>query len=465
MLVCGIGAALAACAQQIPVVFDLASLREPSGVSLGAAMRNENETVVYPLSFSSTQWSRNGSPHPIILRGFLAVPSRPGRHPAVVLAHGLGDQASVLSAFETTRAYGVVTLALSGPGQGNSDGQGASFQDPSSLFATIPDPRGSWLHAYVYGVMRAVTVLSQRGDVDPARIVITGVSMGGIGALLAGSLDTRIRGVMAVNASGGWEAAMAAGSWLDLLVRGAGGRTRDTPDVRAFVAAFDPLRFVGQLAVPVIFLAGAQDEFFPIDQVIRTYEAVGPRADKRLSLMPDFDHQWYFASGCPAPCMPGARTPGSCHNPACPVACPAGSLWPYCGPQASYDRRAEFESRWSGALRALLAATAKPGFPLPAVPQVVRHGSTILVAPLPTAVAMGLAWSDNGAFTFAQELLKPDAHGAYHFDGGAVSANAIVFAQAKFSNGVVITSTPALPLGFLPKIRPWDPDRAPKPAP
>ncbi len=462
-----IGATLAACsAPPLPLSFELASIGQASGVSLGKTSRNEAMTTVQPLSFLSTQWTQNGSPQPITLRGFLAAPSGPGRHPAVVLAHGLGDKASALSAFETARAYGAVTLALSGPGQGASGGQGASFEDPSSLFATIPDPRGSWLYAYVHGVMRAVTVLLQRSDVDPQRIVVTGISMGGIAALLAGSTDLRIRAVMAVNAAGGWDAAIAAGSWLDLLIKGARGRTRDTPDVRAFVTAFDPLRFVGRLAVPVILLSGAQDEFFPLDQVVRTYDAIGPRADKRLSLMPDFDHQWYFAAGCPAPCMPGAPNPGLCPGMGCPSTCPGDSRWPYCGPQSSYDRHSEFEGRWSGALRALLAATGRAATgraatgelrsPLPPAPQIIRQGSGIRVDQSPSAVAMELAWSNNGGFTFAQENLKRDATGIFGFEG-VIPHRAIVFAQARFSNGAVITSTPTLPPGFRPQIRPWDP--------
>src|SRR4051812_15566416 len=136
-----------------------------------------------------------------------------------------------------------------------------------------------------------------------------------------------------MNAWGGRVEGGVEGSWLAPLAQAGGGRElRDDEEGQARLNALDPLNFSRQHGV-VFMLAGAQDEFFPLPQVLATYDAIRAPG-KRLTLIPDFDHEWYFAHGCTAAQLD-----------ACP--CPAGARPPYCGKEASYNRHDEVLARWA----------------------------------------------------------------------------------------------------------------------
>lgn len=455
-----------------PATFDLAAARRTEDL---AAVATPDPPVprgglrTFDVSYVSTEWRSDGSARPIHIHGFLAAPAGAGagareRKPAVVVAHGLGGQADPQVAADLARNLDIVALAISAPGLGGSEGRAVTFADPTPLFDTVPDARGSWLHAYTHAILRAVTFLGSRDEVDPSAVFVTGVSMGGLAAFMAGGVDDRVAGILPVNAAGGWAAAAAAGSWLRNLVEAAAGRTLASPDVLAFMAAFDPLGFASRQHGAVYMLAGAQDEFFPIDQITRTFTAVRAPA-KSLALLADFDHEWYFATGCPAACMPGAPAPAAVACPAtCPTACPPGARWPYCGPHGSYDRHADFIARWALLLRALTSRQAVPPrhafAPPPAAPELRREGAEIIVRVAgPAPVALRLAISDNGGFTYGQFPLARGRDGVYRFDAGALPNDAIVFAEAEADSGAVATSVPALPPGFRPNIRPYQPVR------
>jgi hypothetical protein len=183
-------------------------------------------------------------------------------------------------------------------------------------------------------------------------VVLSGTSLGGIASLVANGVDDRVGGVLAMSASGGLEAAPRAGSWFHTLVASAGGLEPD--DKRCGLLRAPSIRWPSPApsTAAVYLLAGAQDEFFPMDQVIRTFTAPEgarqePGARRRLR------SRWYFATGCPARCMPGAPQPATDCPRVCPQTC--AGRWPYCGPQASYNRQDEVMGRWALLLRALVA--------------------------------------------------------------------------------------------------------------
>jgi hypothetical protein len=192
---------------------------------------------------------------------------------------------------------------------------------------------------------------------------------------------------------------------------------------------------------------------------------------KSLAVMPDYDHQWYFGTGCPAACMPGAPTdvkrPRDC--PAdCPRACPAGQRWPYCGPHVSYNHSEEAIARWGLLLRALVSQHAvqpRRAFgPPPPAPVVTRAGDVIDVHVGGTAPrAVRLAVSDNGGFTWAQVSLLPDGRGRYRHPCRGLTRDALLFAEVEAADGTVATSAPQLPRGFRPQIRPFESLPKPKP--
>jgi dienelactone hydrolase len=460
-------AGVAACARQPrgPAVFDLAAARRADDLEVTTGPVS---TPVAPrmrgleVSYLSHQWDDAGRAVPIRIRGFLAARAAlapPRRVPAVIVAHGLGAKADLDVAVEVARNLDVVALAISAPGLGGSQGRPVTFQDAAPLFAGGGDVRQSWLYAYVHALLRAVTLVAARPDVDAGNIVITGTSMGGIACFIAGGADDRVRGILPVNASGGLAQAAAAGSWLATLVNAARDRGARPEGIEAVLSALDPLAFAPRQHGVVYMLDGAQDEFFPLPQVLATYAAVRAPA-KSLALLADYDHEWYFAAGCPARCMPGAAidpglvaAPAAC-PPGCPTGCPAPARWPYCGKQASYNRHAEATARWSQLLRALVATT---GAGPPRAPLVERREHEVVVqveGPRPRAVR--LAVSDNGGYTYGQFRLNPGPDGTYRF-AAPLPATAIVFAEVEAEDGTVATSAPELPPGFRAPIRPFGP--------
>ncbi len=456
-----------------PARFDLGAARDAS--TLGAVVdegsrRTLDGCEVVRVTFTSTQWDARGRARSIRLSAWLARP--PGadatRRPALLTLHGLGGRGEAQQAANLARNLDVVALELSAPGLGDSEGRGPSFENAAIIFDGVPDVRGSWIYAYAYACMRALTYLAQRADVDPRALVVTGTSMGGVAALVANGVDDRIHALLAVASSGGIRAAARAGSWFARLLAGSGRLTIDSPGPRATLRALDPLLFAPTQKGKVVLLAGAQDEFFPIDQVLATYRAL--RAPLvRVALFPDFDHLWYFHGGCPAACMPGSSAPQSLTavrcpgSPPCPAACPKDARPPYCGPAGSYDRREDWNARWSLLLRALVADAASPKRPFslpPAAPRVRASptGVTVWPAPGEPPVAVRLALSDNGGYTYAQIALERGPDGAYRIER-AIPRGAIVFAEVELDSGAVSTSAPELPRNFRPIIRPF----APKP--
>ena len=111
------------------------------------------------------------------------VPSRNGS--AVVLRHGSGSTAtSVLPHARVLAGHGYGVLMTDARGHGNSSGRAMDF---------------GWFGDLDIGA--AVNFLVERSDVDPGRIAVVGLSMGGEEAIGAIGVDSRISAVVAEGAS------------------------------------------------------------------------------------------------------------------------------------------------------------------------------------------------------------------------------------------------------------------------
>jgi cephalosporin-C deacetylase-like acetyl esterase len=453
-----------------PARFDLAAARDPRDLGLeerpGTA-RVVDGVAVREIRYVSAMWDAAGRVRPIRIQGYLAIP--PGAYPehtkpAVIIAHGLGWHGDPQEAVEVCRNLDVVALAISAPGLGGSEGRGVTPEEPRPLFATVPDIRESWLYAYVYAILRAITLVQTLPQTDPRGVVLTGVSMGGICSLIAGGVDDRIRGVMVMSAAGGFAEAVRQGSWWRRLVLSAGGLKPGDPAAQALFRSLDPLGFASRQHGAVFMVIGAQDEFFPLDRAIATYQAIRAPA-KSLEVVADYDHSWYFGRGCPARCMPGARPrPPDCPAaPTCPKRCPLGAKPPYCGPQGSYNNQDNFIPRWALLLRSLVAQHAahppRPFGPPPGLPAVERLPRDVVVHPAPGAApkAVRLAFSDNHGYTYGHVTLARQADGSYHLGRPLPPKVDLLIAEVEAEDGAVATSIPTLPRDYQPPIRPFGP--------
>jgi dienelactone hydrolase len=462
-----------------PATFDLRAARRTDDLEvtdLPGSLRVTPQARVREVRFSSSMWAE-GARRTIRIQAFVATPtardaSVPRNLPAVVIAHGLGAKADADDTVEIARNLGVVAISISAPGNGASEGDGPTADDARSIFRADADIRASWLYAYAYALLRAITYVGTLPEVDPKAIVVTGFSMGGLAAFVVGGVDDRIRGVLAVAASGGLARAAEADTWFRRLVLSAGGLKPSDPGPRAFFRHLDPLAFAARQHGAVYMLVGAQDEFFPLDQIIRTFKAVRAPA-KSLEVIADYDHGWYFAAGCPASCMPGSGSiaaaagalpphRGAACPSSCPQVCPEGARPPYCGPQGSYNRQEDFSARRSLLLRALVsqhaARPARAFAPAPPTPFVQRVRDQVVVRvnmdPVPRVVR--LAVSENSGYTFGQYALDRASDGAWHFRR-QVSANAILIAEVETEDGATATSIPVLPRDYRQRVRPFGP--------
>lgn len=119
----------------------------------------------------------------VTLSGTLFVSEGPGRHPAIVLFHGSGPEARNDRMARWFARHGLTALAYDKRGVGESTGD----------FRTVP------FMTLCDDGLAAVSVLKQRGDVDPERIGVWGLSQGGWLGPLAAARSSDVRFVIAVS--------------------------------------------------------------------------------------------------------------------------------------------------------------------------------------------------------------------------------------------------------------------------
>ena len=197
---------------------------------------------------SGLRWSQNGevvearriAPHrveavtvrngDVVLQGTFMLPTKPGPHPAIVLAHGSGDATRNVGAWNLHfLRLGMAVLSLDKRGAGASSGDWHA--------SSLDDIAGDWL--------AGVAMLKARADIDPKRIGVHGSSQGGWTAPLMAARSADIAFVIVRAGSGvtlrdtmlheiGWsvreaglddaaarEAEAASATMFDLSVRGA----------------------------------------------------------------------------------------------------------------------------------------------------------------------------------------------------------------------------------------------------
>lgn len=203
--------------------------------------------------------------------GLLAVPERPGglsgflgrvlgrsgRHPAVVVMHGMpGSARGAMEAWGISFAQrGAVVISIDAPWARRGGGLVYTPQDSVEQVQLIRDLR------------RAVDVLVARDDVDPDRIAYSGISYGGgIGALLVG-VEPRLRtAILRVGGAG------IVSRVTDAAGQPVEGLAEQTPERQdrwlAAMRPIEPRRFLhGAEGTPVLYMSGRGDPFVSEDDV------------------------------------------------------------------------------------------------------------------------------------------------------------------------------------------------------
>jgi len=212
---------------------------------------------------------------------FLKAPGAGPRAPAVVIFNGMDNckEMSVLFAGLEFARHGWHTLAIDGPGQGES------------LRLRGLNAR----HDYEVAGAAAYDYVAARPEVDPARVVVMGYSFGGYYATRIAAREKRYCAGVAMSAPH-WDLA----GWQRDIKRRQDADPKSTPQ-SAFhfrwimgcleegdaairkAERFSPGAVAAEVAMPFLLVHGANDTVVPVANAHRLYEALGtPRKHLKI---------------------------------------------------------------------------------------------------------------------------------------------------------------------------------------
>ncbi len=198
----------------------------------------------------------------VTMVGTLRRPASADRPPFILLLPGLDSTKEEFFYWENVfLKRGLATFSLDGPGQGEC-GYNSHIR---------PD--------YEAAVSTALDVLTKRSDIDPKRIGVAGVSLGGYYAPRAAAFEPRVKA--AVGIAGPWDFGEC---WdvLPSLTRAAfqyhsGAKDEAAAKARAHQLSLDGV--AQKIKQPLLIIHGKLDRLIPWEQAVKIVNAVGSRAE------------------------------------------------------------------------------------------------------------------------------------------------------------------------------------------
>jgi dienelactone hydrolase len=199
------------------------------------------------------------------------------RSPAVVVLHILGSDFP-LSRYMAARLAdrGVAALFLKLPYYGERRPKAGPGPVPGRFLSADIERTMTSMRQGVCDVRRGLAWLAARDDVDPGRLGVAGISLGGIVSSIVAAVDPSVRAGVFLLAGGDlskivWgmpETAKFRRAWE------ASGKTLD--DLKALTDPFDPLTYARRLAGKrLLMIAGKVDEVVPPASTKALWEAAG----------------------------------------------------------------------------------------------------------------------------------------------------------------------------------------------
>lgn len=216
--------------------------------------------------------------------GMMHLPDGKGKFPAVALCHGftgnrIEDHRLFVKMARLLAANGVAALRFDFRGSGESEGD---FEQVT-ISGEIAD------------ALAAIEFLRKQPEIDPDRIGLIGLSMGGCVATCAATRDGKVK---------------ALALWAAVAdVKGAFSPERMPPEARELLekqgwldfrgwkvakkfyedaSRIDPLQEASRYSGAVLIVHGAKDPVVPVDHAHRYHEAF--QCTKRLHIIPEADH-------------------------------------------------------------------------------------------------------------------------------------------------------------------------------
>ncbi|MBO0755231.1 MAG: prolyl oligopeptidase family serine peptidase [Bradyrhizobiaceae bacterium] len=205
------------------------------------------------------------------LFGILRKPPGVARPPVVVMACGLDSAKEETDAYEQPfLARGLATLAFDGPGQGEGEYE----------FAIRGD--------YEIAVKAVIDFVEKRSDIDPSRLGIWGVSLGGYYAPRAAALEPRIKACIAL--AGPYDLGEAWGGLPEITREAFRVRSHcaTEADAQRNAATLTLKGVANNITCPILIITGKLDRVIPWQHAERlAHEVRGP---VELMIIEDGNH-------------------------------------------------------------------------------------------------------------------------------------------------------------------------------
>jgi len=221
--------------------------------------------------------------------------------PAVIFIHGGGGRAAAdVCELWAHRGYAALAMDLAGCSDEKMPDNltlkrlpdGGPSQDGYKKFRDIGKPiTDQWPFHAVANVVLANSLLRTFPEIDPNRIGVTGSSWGGFTTCLAAGVDARFAAAAPVYGCGYiyqhsiWHEEMKL---FDEMT---------TEQRQRWIDLWDPSRYIGKAAMPMLFLGGASDFDYPLESFQKTCTTAPAGASRWLCLHNPLSHDdWTAAS-------------------------------------------------------------------------------------------------------------------------------------------------------------------------
>ena len=254
----------------VPAHFQLARHEFPC---TAAFVRRHAAVEIHRITFPSavsTEIAENNTVHAKYFQ-----PAGKGPHPGVVVLHILGGDFLLSETIANHLAqHGIAALFVKMPYYGER----RSAKSPRRMISRVPQESVEGMTQGVLDIRRATAWLGVRPEVDPGRLGITGISLGGIMSALGAAAEPRLQNVALYLAGGNFgqlvwglehtDAELFRQKWL-----AAGGTQASFSEL---VSRIDPVTY-GHLLKGrrVLMVAASHDEVIPPDSARSLWESIG----------------------------------------------------------------------------------------------------------------------------------------------------------------------------------------------
>ena len=190
---------------------------------------------------------------------------------------GLGRASSYWTILGAKRGYAALCIDFPLPGYRSTGG----YPIASSLEAG-PDARRAPIYHGAVALLRAVSYLESRAEVDGNRIGMCGSSWGGFYTTLMAGVDPRLKACSAMFGTGSLQ---LGNSWW---FGGGPNPKYDAATREHWRTTLDPAARLATRATPIGWFTGANDHFYWMPALMETHRlASGP---KHLTILPNWNH-------------------------------------------------------------------------------------------------------------------------------------------------------------------------------